>query len=87
MTKTISSARGIFFIGVLFVGITLLANTLLRNFKIDNLRQQLIVSEKNREISDYGVEQTIATTTRAVRNAYYDLAYATASLAVQQQSH
>ncbi|HKW82566.1 MAG TPA: GldG family protein, partial [Burkholderiaceae bacterium] len=35
MTKTIASARGIFFIGVLFVGITLLANTLLRNFKLD----------------------------------------------------
>jgi ABC-type uncharacterized transport system involved in gliding motility auxiliary subunit len=35
MTKTISSARGIFFIGILFVGITLLANILLRNAKID----------------------------------------------------
>jgi outer membrane protein len=59
---------------------------LLRNFAIDNLRQQVILSEKSREISDYGVEQTIATTTRAVRNAYWNLAYANASLTVQQQS-
>ena len=59
---------------------------LLRNFGIDNLRQQVIISEKNREISDIGVEQTVATTSRAVRNAYWDLAYAIASLAVQQQS-
>ena len=59
---------------------------LLRNFGIDTLRQQVIVSEKNREISDIEVDQTIATTSRAVRNAYWDLAYANASLAVQQQS-
>jgi outer membrane protein TolC len=59
---------------------------LLRNFSIDNLRQQVIVSEKNREISDIAVEQTVATTSRAVRNAYWDLAYANASLGVQQQS-
>jgi len=59
---------------------------LLRNFGIDNLRQQVIVSEKNREIADICVEQTVATTSRAVRNAYWDLAYAVASLSVQQQS-
>ncbi|HXD21582.1 MAG TPA: TolC family protein [Vicinamibacterales bacterium] len=59
---------------------------LLRNFGMDSLRQQVILSEKNREISDIEVEQTVATTSRAVRNAYWDLAYALASLAVQQQS-
>jgi outer membrane protein TolC len=59
---------------------------LLRNFSIDNLRQQVILTEKNREISDIAVEQTVATTSRAVRNAYWDLAYAKASLTVQQQS-
>jgi HAE1 family hydrophobic/amphiphilic exporter-1 len=59
---------------------------LLRNFRIDNLRQQVILSEKNREIADIGVEQTVATTSRTVRNAYWDLAYAIASLGVQQQS-
>ena len=59
---------------------------LLRNFGIDNLRQQVILSEKNREMSDIAVEQTVTTTSRAVRNAYWDLAYANASLGVQQQS-
>jgi len=59
---------------------------LLRNFGIDNLRQQVILSQKNREISDIGVQQTVAITSRAVRDAYWDLAYANASLAVQQQS-
>lgn len=59
---------------------------LLRNFGIDSLRQQVILSEKNREISDFQLQQTIATTSRAVRNAYWDLAYANASLVVQQQS-
>ena len=59
---------------------------LLRDFGMDNLRQQVILSEKNREISDVQFEQTVATTARAVRNAYWDLAYANASLAVQQQS-
>jgi HAE1 family hydrophobic/amphiphilic exporter-1 len=59
---------------------------LLRNFTIDNLRQQVILSEKDRDISDFGLQQTVATTSRAVRNAYWDLAYANASLVVQQQS-
>jgi outer membrane protein len=59
---------------------------LLRNFSIDSLRQQVAVSLKNREISDVELRQTVATTMRTVRNAYWNLAYATASLAVQRQS-
>jgi len=59
---------------------------LLRNFHIDALRQQVIVSEKDRDISDIQTQQTVATTSRAVKNAYWDLAYANASLTVQQQS-
>jgi outer membrane protein len=59
---------------------------LLRNFSIDNLRLQVIQSEKDRDISDFQLQQTISTTSRAVRNAYWDLAYANASLAVQRQS-
>jgi outer membrane protein len=59
---------------------------LLRNFSIDSLRQQVAVSLKNREISDVDLRQTVATTMRTVRNAYWNLAYATASLAVQRQS-
>ena len=59
---------------------------LLRNFSIDSLRQQVLTSEKNREISDVEVQQTVATTSRLVRYAYWDLRYANASLGVQQQS-
>jgi len=59
---------------------------LLRNLGIDNVRQQVLITTKNREISDVSLRQTIATTTRTVRNAYWDLAFAIASLGVQQQS-
>jgi len=62
------------------------AQPLVRNFSIDSLRQQVAVSLKNRDISDVDLRQTIATTMRTVRNAYWNLAYATASLAVQRQS-
>lgn len=59
---------------------------LLRNFKIDGARQQLIVSQKNKEITDTQLKQSITQTTRNVRNAYYDLIYAMNNLAVQRQS-
>ncbi|MEQ1758311.1 MAG: TolC family protein [Vicinamibacterales bacterium] len=59
---------------------------LARNFGIDSIRQQLMINQKNREISDVELEQTLATTTRTVRNAYWELAFALASLQVQQQS-
>jgi outer membrane protein TolC len=60
--------------------------SLMRGWSIDNVRQQVLVSLKNREIADVGLRQTLASTTRTVRNAYWNLAYAVASLAVQQQS-
>jgi outer membrane protein len=59
---------------------------LLRGFSIDTLRQQLLVSQKNREIADVTLQRSIALTARAVRNAYWDLAYAIAALTVQTQS-
>lgn len=59
---------------------------LLRGFGIDSQREQLLVSEKNREIADVTVRQSAIATTRAVRNAYADLVYALASLDVAQQS-
>jgi outer membrane protein len=59
---------------------------LVRNFSIDSMRQQVAVSIKNREISEVELQQTVATTMRTVRNAYWNLAYATASLSVQRQS-
>ena len=68
---------------------TLLLNytqPLLRNWGIDNTRQQVLITSKNREISDVNLQQTVAVTTRTVRNAFWDLAYAIASLGVQRQS-
>jgi outer membrane protein len=59
---------------------------LLRNFTIDATRQQVLVSRKNREISEVQLQQSIAGTVRNVKNAYWDLVYAINNLAVQQQS-
>jgi outer membrane protein len=59
---------------------------LLRGLHIDSIRQNIEIGAKNREIADINVRQTLATTGRTVRNAYWDLAFAIASLQVQQQS-
>jgi outer membrane protein len=59
---------------------------LLRNFKIDSTRQQLLISKKNREMTDVQLKQTVLVTVRAVKSAYWDLAYAIGNLKVQQQS-
>ncbi|HEY7790866.1 MAG TPA: TolC family protein [Vicinamibacterales bacterium] len=59
---------------------------LLRNFGIDATREQLLVSSKNREISDVQLRQTVVQTVRAVKDAYWDLSYAINSLKVQQES-
>ena len=59
---------------------------LLRGFKIDNTRQQIRVTRINRDIADIDLRQTITNTVSSVRNAYWDLLYATQTLAVQQQS-
>jgi HAE1 family hydrophobic/amphiphilic exporter-1 len=59
---------------------------ILRGFTIDNARQQVARGQKNREIADVGLRETLTATSRAVRNAYWDLAYQIASLQVAQQS-
>lgn len=59
---------------------------LMRGWDIDNIRQQLQTSTKNREISDVDVRETLAATSRTVRRAYMDLAYANANILVQRQS-
>lgn len=59
---------------------------LLRGFGIDTPRQQLQVSQKRREIADVTLRQSMAVTARAVRRAYWDLAFAIAARQVQQQS-
>ena len=59
---------------------------LLRNLKIDNVRQRLQISRTNRDISDIQLRDTITSTLRQVKNAYWELSAAIATFAVQQQS-
>ena len=59
---------------------------LLRNFKIDSSRHQLLISSKNREVSDVQLRETIVQTIRQVKNIYWDLVYAISFLEVQEQS-
>jgi outer membrane protein len=57
-----------------------------RNRSIDSYRQQLQVTQKDREASDVSLSATVALTRRNVKNAYWDLAYARDNLSAQQQS-
>jgi outer membrane protein len=59
---------------------------ILRGFNTDPARRQLVVSQLNRDISDIDLEETIANILADVRSAYWDLRYAIASLAVQEQA-
>jgi outer membrane protein len=59
---------------------------LLRNFLTDSNRTNLLVTRKQREITDVALQQTIVQTTRQVRNSYWELVYARANLSVAQQS-
>jgi outer membrane protein len=60
--------------------------SLLRNFKFDQVRQQVAVSAKLRDLSDIQLQAVIAQTIRNVKNAYWDLNYAINNLAAQRQS-
>jgi outer membrane protein len=59
---------------------------LLRNFKFDGVRQQLFASRKNREIADVDLRQTVALTTRTVKNTYWDYVYSINALKVARQT-
>jgi outer membrane protein len=59
---------------------------LVRNFSIDQIRQQVLSSQKVRDLSDIQLAGVITGTVRNVRNAYWDLAYTIANLKAQQQS-
>jgi outer membrane protein TolC len=59
---------------------------LLQNFKIDSARTQLVVSQRNRDISDIDLRTIVVQTVRNVKNAYWELKYAIANLEVQRQS-
>jgi outer membrane protein len=59
---------------------------LLRNWKIDNVRQQLQINERLREVSDVNLRATITQTMRNVKNAYWDLVFALNNLTAQRES-
>src|SRR5471030_3340941 len=59
---------------------------LLRNFQIDQIRQQVAVSKKVRDLSDIQLDSIVTQTLRNVRNAYWDLSYSINNLKAQQES-
>lgn len=59
---------------------------LLRNFKIDSLRQQLLLSQNQAQAADIQLQQRVTQTARNVRAAYYQLVGAISGLEVAQQS-
>ena len=63
-----------------------LTQPLLRGFRIDNNRQQLVVTGLNRDASEIQLRGTIASTLANVRNAYWELVYAIQALDVARGS-
>jgi len=59
---------------------------LVRGFVIDQPRWQLESRRTLRDIADVQLRQSIVATTRAVRNAYWDLVFTIANLQVTQQA-
>ncbi len=59
---------------------------LLRNFRIDNTRQQLIVTKLNQDISEIQLQASIINIISNVRNAYWDLVFATQAVEVARRS-
>ena len=59
---------------------------LLRNFRIDNTRQQLVVTRLNQDISELQLQATIINTVSNVRNAYWDYVFAVQSVEVARRS-
>lgn len=60
------------------------AQPLLRNRSIDSTRQQIQVSKNNLAISEMDFRNTVVSTVRDVKNAYWDLVVAQSALAVQR---
>jgi outer membrane protein TolC len=57
-----------------------------RGFKLDATRQQLRITQINRDISEVQLRGTITNTLAQVRNAYYDLIYARGAVNVARRS-
>jgi outer membrane protein len=63
-----------------------LTQPLLRNFKVDNTRQQLVVTKLNQDISGIQLQAAIINTISNVRNAYWDYVFAMQSVGVARRS-
>ena len=59
---------------------------LLQNRSIDSTRQQILISKNNFAISDMQFRNTVVSTVRDVKNAYWDLVVAQSALVVQRQT-
>jgi outer membrane protein len=59
---------------------------LLRGRRTDALREQIVVTKINREISDLQLQATIANTAAGVQDAYWDLVFAADSITVARAS-
>ncbi|HEX4347787.1 MAG TPA: TolC family protein [Vicinamibacterales bacterium] len=59
---------------------------LFKNFKIDDIRHRLQGNEADRTEADYALQAAVVQTTRAVKNAYWDLTYQIDNTNAQQQS-
>ena len=59
---------------------------LVRGFRIDNVRQQLLVNLINRDISEESARATVTQTLANVRNAYWDLVFAQSAVEVAQRA-
>lgn len=59
---------------------------LIRGFRIDNTRQQLLVTLLNRDISEETMRATITQTLANVRNAYWDLVFARSAVDVARRA-
>ncbi|HWW84637.1 MAG TPA: TolC family protein [Vicinamibacterales bacterium] len=57
-----------------------------RNFKIDQVRQQVKIAGKLRDLSDVQLKAVVVQTMRSVKDAYWDLVYSINNLATQRQS-
>ena len=63
-----------------------LVQPLARGFRVDPIRQQLIVTRLNRDISESQVRSTIVNTLASVRNAYWDYVHAVEVIVVATRS-
>lgn len=63
-----------------------LTQPLVRGFRIDNTRQQLLITKINRDISESQLRATITNTLAQVRTAYWDYVYTVEVVKVAQRS-